>query len=128
MIVIHNRRESACQDPFVMDYRRARTALILHLAADAGILCHHHVRDTKSRYLDNTGYLETITIESCPETPEDFRALFFFLEGLKENNLLVYMEDIEDHDLTPEERSCLAEYDLFSPAGIDTAGIEGGER
>ena len=110
MIVMHNRREHPCQNPFVADYRRARAALILHLAADAGVQCHHLIHDGPPRAN------EDIAIVSSPETIRDFTKVWDFLEGLEENGLLSHFDDVEEQELTREERSWLADYGMCEPA------------
>lgn len=109
MIIIHNRRgEHPCRDAFQTDYRRARAALILHLAADTGVQCHHHLRYPEK------GYLDDITITATPRTNCDFTDVRDFLEGLQENGLLSHFEDVEEQELTPDERSWFADYGLCS--------------
>jgi len=125
MIIIHNRRgEHPCWDVFGTDYRRARAALILHLAADAGVQCRHHLRNPEK------GYLDDITIMSTPETNRDFSNVRDFLEGLQENGLLSHFDDVEVQQLTRRERSWLAEYGLCEHPDKEQAAPEsdGGNR
>lgn len=123
MILMHSNSEHPVREPFTIGYRRARTALILHLAATSGIRCHYHLS-----YPDR-GYADNITVESSPRTFSEFAKLRDFLEGLQENGLLSHFDDVEEQELTPEERSWLADYGLCesAEARAETDQIYGGE-
>jgi hypothetical protein len=96
----------------------------LHLAADTGVCCRHYIHDTRP------GAPSVITIVSNPETIRDFIRIRDFLEGLQENGLLPYMEDVEEHMLARDERSWLSDYGLCESTETEpeTAEMDGSER